>query len=124
MAYTPKYFSEEETGCRCGKCDRIQGMPDKLLARADLLRELCGFPLHMTSGYRCPLHPDNPNGPHGTGAFDLSVSHKQAYIVLELAITIMKFKGIGINQKGDKRFIHLDDCDNAPGRPRPHVWSY
>jgi hypothetical protein len=36
------------------------------------------------------------------------------------------FTGIGVNQKGahDGRFIHLDDLDNAPGQPRPCIWSY
>lgn len=121
--YKSRHFTEEETGCHCGKCDGLQGMPDELLRRADILRDLCGFPLTMTSGYRCPLHHQNPTGPHGIGAFDVSVSHEQAYIVLDWAFR-MKFRGIGINQKGNKRFIHLDDCDNAPDRPRPHVWSY
>lgn len=34
------------------------------------------------------------------------------------------FTGIGINQKGGNRFIHLDDCGPTTGRPRPTMWSY
>jgi hypothetical protein len=28
---------------------------------------------------------------------------------------------IGVNQKGNGRFIHLDVCDD---RPSPAIWSY
>jgi hypothetical protein len=34
------------------------------------------------------------------------------------------FKGIGVNQKGNGRFIHLDIGEMEDGRPRPHLWSY
>lgn len=37
---------------------------------------------------------------------------------------MMKFTGIGIQQKGGDRYIHLDNLPNAPGQPRPTVWSY
>jgi len=121
--YKSVYFSPEETGCRCGKCDNLQGMPEESLIKADLLREMCGFPLMMSSGYRCPLHPQNPQGPHSEGAFDISVSHMRAYFVLKNAI-LLGFSGIGVSQKGEHRFIHLDDCKDSAERPRPSVWSY
>ena len=34
------------------------------------------------------------------------------------------FTGIGVNQKGNARFIHLDISKDSQGRPRPHIWSY
>jgi hypothetical protein len=34
------------------------------------------------------------------------------------------FTGIGVQQKGGGRFIHLDNLPNGPGQPRPTVWSY
>ena len=34
------------------------------------------------------------------------------------------FTGIGVNQKGNSRFIHLDIADHSEERPRPTVWSY
>lgn len=35
------------------------------------------------------------------------------------------FMGIGVNQKGGSgRFIHLDDIEDSPDRPRPTIWSY
>ena len=36
----------------------------------------------------------------------------------------LRFKGIGIAQKGEGRFIHIDDIPNSPDRPRPWIWSY
>ena len=32
--------------------------------------------------------------------------------------------GIGVNQKGASRFIHLDDLDQSDSHTRPWVWSY
>jgi len=122
--YEPKYFTEYETGCKCGTCGRKQGMSDEILEKADRLREMCGFGLPMSSGFRCKAHPKNPGGPHGTGnAFDILIGHERAYIVLKNAMRL-NFKGIGIKQKGTARFIHLDDCEATELRPRPHIWSY
>ena len=115
------YFTDEETGCRCGKCRRSQGMKSEVLRRADILRRMCGFPLNMSSGYRCPLHP-KASIPHSGFAFDIKISHRKAYILVQNAM-LMGFSGIGIHQKGNDRFIHLDDCMPQDGMPRPHIWS-
>ena len=48
---------------------------------------------------------------------------QQALQVISKA-TDYGFTGIGINQKGNGRFIHLDISKDSQGRPRPHVWSY
>jgi uncharacterized protein YcbK (DUF882 family) len=62
-----------------------------------------------------------PNGPHTTGrATDFGISHVRALELLRHAVG-MAFTGIGINQKGSGRFIHLDDLDTVP---RPHIWTY
>lgn len=122
---TYRNFSEEEMRCKCG-CGLL---PDPVLMRhLQELRGVAAFPLPVTSGARCPRYNDDisgsgMNGPHTTGfAVDIAVSHKDAYDLLELSIGI--FTGIGINQKGDSRFIHLDMLSNENGRPRPTVWSY
>lgn len=121
--YKSKYFSEKETGCRCGKCDRLQGMKEHTLKLFDDLREMCGFPLNMSSGYRCPLHHDNPEGTHGSGeAGDIEISRSKAFVVLGHALRV-GFVGIGIQQKGEKRFLHLDDSIR-PDKLRPTIWSY
>lgn len=102
-------------------------MPDTL-TRFNDLRSRVAAPLPMTSGYRCEEY-NRLNGwtqSHATGQCgDLAVSHKIASRVVEAAYRL-GFTGIGISQKGDKRFIHLDDLpeDLSIGRPRPHIWSY
>lgn len=99
-------------------------VPD-FLDRVQRLRNKCGFPLGVTSWYRSPAYnakvsSTGTNGPHTTGrAVDLNVSRKNAYIVLKCAFEI-GFTGIGVNQKGDGRFIHLDDLEDG----RPTCWSY
>lgn len=97
----------------------------------DDLRTRLGFPLHISSGYRCPWHNDQVsttgfNGPHTTGrAADVLISGEGAFRLVTQSSLGGWFTGIGINQKGphDKRFIHLDDL-TAPDHPRPRVWSY
>jgi len=100
------------------------------MAKIEALRVACGFPLPVSSGARCPSHnaavsKTGRTGPHTTGrAIDLAVSHGQAFEVLSVALKSGFFTGIGINQKGGGRFIHLDDLPNVSGQPRPTLWSY
>lgn len=118
-----EFFSLKETGCRCGKCGFSQGMKQHTIDKFDDLREMCGFALPMSSGYRCPQHPQNPDGVHGDGeAGDILVDRNKAFIVLKNALLI-GFTGIGVSQKGDNRFIHLDDSTNVE-KFRPTIWSY
>lgn len=122
-----KYFHLNEFECHC-KCGRAE-MNQIFLGALDQLRERFGKPLVVTSGYRCPSHnvkvsKSGPNGPHTTGkAVDLAVSRGDAYQLLRLAQD-MGFTGIGVQQKGGARFLHLDMLPDAPGQPRPTVWSY
>lgn len=97
---------------------------DRLLA----LRLAYGKPMPISSGYRDKTHPIEAKkvttGTHTTGrACDVAVTGKDAYRLVELAYQY-GFTGIGINQKGSSRFVHLDDCGPAAGRPRPTMWSY
>jgi uncharacterized protein YcbK (DUF882 family) len=95
----------------------------------DDLRHEFGGPLFITSGYRCPEHNQRvsstgPNGPHTSGkAVDIGIRGGDARLLLGLAIKA-GFTGIGVQQKGSGRFIHLDMLDDAPGQPRPWLWSY
>jgi zinc D-Ala-D-Ala carboxypeptidase len=122
-----KYFILSEFGCKCG-CGENKidlGMVQKL----DALREECGFPLIVTSAYRCVKHNREVSdtgdfGPHTTGhAVDIRVDRERAYRVLGLAAK-HGFTGIGVQQKGGGRYLHLDDLPNDIGQPRPTVWSY
>ena len=117
-----KHFTEGEMACsHCG----LRPMDEHFMARLDELRERCGFPLVISSGYRCPEHNEavsktGRNGPHTTGqAADILIEGERAYLLVKTAIA-MNFRGIGINQKGVGRYIHIDDCLE----PRPRIWSY
>lgn len=116
-----KYFTESEFACKhCGKCE----MDQKFVDRLNKLRKAYGAPLKVSSGYRCTEHPVEARkgsaapGMHTTGkAVDFAVERGDAYRLLMLALE-MGFTGIGVQQKGAGRFIHLDDRDS------PTVWSY
>lgn len=121
-----KHFHRAEFGCRGTDCCAHSNLiDDGLLDVLDALREAVGFPLTVTSGYRCPAHnvkvsSTGIDGPHTTGrAADLGVDRERAVLVLEKALAL-PFTGIGINQKGAGRFIHLDTVPRA-GRA---IWSY
>ena len=100
----------------------------KLIDKLQLLRDDLGFPLVISSGYRCSEHPIEANkskpGTHAEGiAVDIAVSHEKALELLYKSIA-HGFKGIGVNQKGNGRFIHLDIAEVENYSPRPHIWSY
>lgn len=121
-----KHFNRAEFDCKhCGQ----NHMDANFLLEIDELRDRYGKPLSVTSGYRCPAHNNNVSstgltGPHTTGrAVDLAVDRGNAYKLLKLALE-MGFSGIGVQQKGATRFLHLDNLPNAPGQPRPSIWSY
>ena len=123
MSY--KYFTADELKCQhCGE----EGIDGYFMAKIDNLREELGFPFPVTSGYRCSDHPIEARkkapGAHTTGqAVDIGVSGNEAYMLIEAAIRD-NFTGIGINQKGDSRFIHLDIIPHSSSSPRPWIWSY
>ena len=117
-----KYFTEAEF--KCSHCGKVE-MDQRFIDRLNRLRESYGKPLRVTSGYRCPQHPieaqKSATGAHTSGkAVDFGVQGQEAYTVLRIGLEI-GFRGIGVQQKGTGRFIHLDDWD-VPNRPT--VWSY
>jgi uncharacterized protein YcbK (DUF882 family) len=100
-------------------------MSPYFMGRLQQLRNAYGKPMRITSGYRCPDHPveakKSTPGVHTMGmAADIAVSGTDAYELLNLAFG-HGFTGIGVNQKGGSRFIHLDTMREPP---RPNVWSY
>lgn len=124
-----KYFTiKGDPKLLCSHCLQ-HGVEDSFLDRLDQLREAVGFPLIVTSGYRCPeynqkVSTTGPDGPHTTGrAVDLQVAYYHAFRVVEEAMKL-GFTGIGVKQRGASRFIHLDDLEATPTRPRPRIWSY
>lgn len=120
------HFTDAELACRCG-CGTLP-KPD-FMAKVEALRTAWGKPLKVTSAARCPhwnaiVSKTGDAGPHTTGrAIDFAVDRGDAYRLLKLALE-QGFAGIGVNQKGGGRFLHFDDLPDAPGQPRPSIWSY
>ena len=121
-----KYFKESEFVCsHTGKCE----MNAEFIAKLNQLRDSYGKPLTISSVFRDPTHPieakkKGKGGSHTTGqAADILISRGEAFKLLSLAF-LSGFSGIGVNQKGGARFLHLDILKNSPTRPRPTIWSY
>jgi zinc D-Ala-D-Ala carboxypeptidase len=124
-----KYFSFSELKCKCGKCNSTgEEMSPVFMHKLDMLRELIKSPIILSSAYRCPEHNARVSstgltGPHTTGcAVDISCRGAEAHKLLQ-AIIAIGFTGIGVNQKGNSRFIHVDNL-TAPKYPRANLWSY
>lgn len=119
-------FTRDEFQCtHCGENE----IRDDLIDALQVVRTRCGFPLRVSSGYRCADHPaerrkERPGTHHEGVAADIAVSRGQAHRVLTEALGTGLFSGVGVSQKGDGRFIHLDMAEDSAFRPRPTVWSY
>ena len=127
-----KHFKPSEFACRCGTCGSTGYEMDLYFVnKLDQIRERCGFPLVVTSGYRCPswntqVSTTGRDGPHTTGkAADVLVHGSNAHRLVQQCSLGGWFSGIGLNQKGDinSRYIHLDIL-TAPDHPRPWIWTY
>lgn len=126
MSWESPYFTQDELRCQCG-CG-ADGMNAEFMEKLTSLRADWGQPMVVTSGYRCPEHPIEAKktkpGAHASGrAVDIAIQGEDAYKLLCVALG-HGFSGIGVNQKGSSRFIHLDDLTRDEGWPRPTVWSY
>ena len=106
------YFERDEFACSETGENLIE---DQFIYRLDELRERCGFPFIITSGYRSPQHSIEAAkvapGPHTTGrAADIAVNGGvQRYILLREAFD-MGFSGIGVHRD----FIHVDERLSQP----------
>ena len=116
------HFSDAELTCKCG-CGMLPQFD--FMNRVEELRHFYGKPMTVTSAARCPnynskVSSTGTTGPHTTGrAIDIAVRGQDAFELVRLAIA-RGFTGIGIQQKGASRFIHIDDLKEN----RPTIWSY
>lgn len=100
-------------------------MDADFLDTLDELRNAYKKPLILSSAYRCPEHNQivsttGANGPHTTGrAVDIKIDRDNAFNLLGL-ICERDFSGIGVAQKGNGRFLHVDNLREK----RPALWSY
>lgn len=112
-----KYFNRDEFRCSHTGTNDIQ---DTFIYQLDLLRESCGFPFVITSGYRSITHPVEEikpiPGQHTLGiAADVKITNSlQRHLFLKEALG-MGFTGIGVA----KDFIHVDTRDSIPV-----LWCY
>ena len=112
-----KHFSTSEFDCQhTGENRMEQDFLDKL----DELREYCGFPFVITSGYRSPSHPleavKEIPGTHAQGiAADIKITNSAHRYTLIKGALEHGFTGIGV--AGD--FIHLDTRGTLPV-----MWTY
>lgn len=117
-------FTLEELTCSC--CNAFNPHTEFIfmMDNVQILRTELKYPFPVTAAYRCPLHPieakkEKP-GQHYYAAVDINVWGYEAYRLVQRAMNMGVFGGIGINQKGPlkERFIHLDS------RITKTIWSY
>jgi len=115
-------FTTDEMACRCGQCGGLADMDGNFMAVLQALRKILDRPLTVTSGYRCPRHPDeigkrNP-GSHAQGrAADIQADSALKFEIIKHA-PFLGFVGIG----PAKTFIHLDTGHAFAHRPA--VFTY
>ncbi len=122
-----QYFTEEELQCHGQDCcGGQQAMQSEFMVKLVSMRRELGFPLRLSSAYRCPLYNSRVSktgetGPHTTGrAVDILIRGKNAHKLLACALR-HGMTGIGVKQKGRQRYLHIDDLD---GPTRPWIWRY
>ena len=114
---TFKYFTRDEFKCSETGNNEIQ---DEFVHALDKLREECGFPFKITSGYRYPTHSAEADkekpGQHTFGiAADIAVEGgAQRFLIVSKALEL-GFSGIGVA----KSFVHVDTRTT-----NPMLWCY
>jgi zinc D-Ala-D-Ala carboxypeptidase len=113
-----RYFKVEDFACQETGENKISL---SFISRLDDLREACGFPFYVTSGYRSPNHSIEkkkaaPGGTHAQGiAADIKVNNGiERRKVVKEAIRL-GFNGVGVA----KSFVHVDIRKSDPV-----LWTY
>ena len=112
-----KYFKLSDFDCQETGENRMEA---EFIEKLDELREACGFPFIITSGYRSPEHSierrKKAPGTHAQGiAADIRVNGgAQRFKIVEMAHKL-KFGGIGVA----KSFVHVDIREKTPV-----LWCY
>lgn len=122
MGLVMKNFDISEFDCtHTGRNEMEKGF----LERLDILRDRCGFPFVITSGFRDVTHPKEAHKPvggyHTQGvAADIKVTGGvQRRMVVEQALQ-MGFSGIGVA----KDFVHVDDRRAIDPQAALVMWCY
>lgn len=110
-----KNFSDKEWRCKCG-CNQPHQMKPTVMHKVQILRDMYGGPLTLTSAWRCENHPAEAKkvkaGQHHKGtAVDISVSDgAMAYNLIVMAIKNLGVSGFAYGNG----FIHLDWRESTP----------
>ena len=113
-----RYFKLEDFNCQeTGE----NGMKEHFIRRLDCLREACGFPFYITSGYRSPNHSieqaKKTPGKHAKSiAADIAVKDGVQRMQIVKQACALGFTGIGVA----KGFVHVDIRDTNT----PVLWGY
>jgi uncharacterized protein YcbK (DUF882 family) len=111
MATDERLFVDSETG--------DTGISEAFVHHLDELREACGFPFTINSGYRSPQHSkervkDKP-GEHTRGAADIKCLDGVSRRSIVRNALELGFTGVGVA----KTFVHVDDRTTTPV-----MWAY
>ena len=111
------HFNVEEFNCTHSNANL---MDEAFLHKLDELREKCGFPFKITSGYRDVTHPaearKEKGGTHTQGiAADIAVSNGVDRMKIVKEALAMGFGGIGVA----RTFVHVDMRATTPV-----MWTY
>lgn len=111
-------FSISEFDCPCCQTNFMQ---DSFISALQVARDYLGRPIHINSGFRCPVHNGRVGGvsesSHMAGlASDLHCNHSQSRYLLIGSLLRAGFNRIGIY----KYFIHVD---RDPTKPPGVIWA-
>ena len=121
-----KSFTFDEMACKdCPHCGGISDMDETFMMKLQQLRDACGFPLPVNSGFRCAQKNLDVHGHEGSAHLtgegaDLRCDRDRARIVIQKAIE--QGFSVGIQQKGASRYVHVDTKIRRSGKP--NLWSY
>ena len=119
-----EHFDESEFTCHhCGSIGN--GMNPALIRELEKLRKIVGKPLHVNSGYRCPIHNANVGGATRSqhklnNAADIAVPDGMTFEEFRRACNQCDFDAIGLYP--DQWFIHLDVRDGGIGSRMEGYW--
>lgn len=108
-----EHFDSSEFACHCG-CDGLNNGTDinpRLVQVLEKMRQRCGLPLVITSGYRCPTHNASVGGVYNSqhvqgNAADVLVPKGMS--VDSLANLAEEAGADGIGRYYGDGFVHVD----------------
>tara|TARA_R100000541_G_scaffold1618_1_gene6408 strand:- start:2081 stop:2437 length:357 start_codon:yes stop_codon:yes gene_type:complete len=101
-----KYFKIEDFDCQeTGE----NGMDESFIRALDHLREACGFPFNITSGYRSEEHSVEKRKPNGGGMHTKGIASDIKVSGGAQRLSIVKHaSAMGMSVGVAKTFVHVD----------------